>query len=34
MERAMSRNLSWDAAAQRYEQLYAQLVGVEDEAAA
>jgi starch synthase len=34
MERAMSRNFSWDAAAQRYEQLYHELVGVEDEAAA
>ncbi len=34
MERAMSRDFSWDAAAQRYEQLYAQLVGVEKEAAA
>ena len=34
MTRAMSLNFSWDVAAQRYEQLYRELVGVEDEAAA
>src|SRR5437667_705463 len=34
MKRAMSLNFSWDAAAQRYEQLYRELVGAEDEAAA
>jgi glycogen synthase len=30
----MSRNFSWEAAAERYEQLYHELVGVEGEAAA
>jgi len=30
----MSLNFSWDVAAQRYEQLYRELVGAEDEAAA
>ena len=34
MKRAMSLNFSWDVAAQRYEQLYRELVGTEDEAAA
>jgi starch synthase len=34
IERAMSRNFSWDAAAQRYEQLYAEIVGADDEKAA
>ena len=34
MTRAMSLNFSWDVAAQRYEQLYRELVGTEDEAAA
>jgi starch synthase len=34
MERAMSRNFSWDAAAQRYEQLYRELIEEEGEAAA
>jgi starch synthase len=34
MERAMSRNFSWEVAAQRYEQVYAELVRTEDEAAA
>ena len=34
MKRAMSLNFSWEAAAQRYEQLYRELVGKEDEAAA
>jgi starch synthase len=34
MERAMSRNFSWDAAAQRYEQLYHELIEEEGEAAA
>jgi starch synthase len=32
--RAMSRSFTWDAAAQRYEQIYADLVGTSDEAAA
>src|SRR5438105_5013431 len=34
MKRAMSRNFSWDAAAQRYEALYSELVGAPGEAAA
>jgi starch synthase len=34
MERAMSRDFSWDASAQRYEELYNELVGPADEAAA
>jgi starch synthase len=34
MERAMSRNFSWDMSAQRYEQLYSELVGPIAEAAA
>jgi starch synthase len=34
MERAMSRNFSWDVAAQRYEQLYLEIVGADDEKAA
>ena len=34
MQRAMSRDFSWKKAAERYEQLYAELVGVEEQAAA
>jgi starch synthase len=34
MARAMARNFSWDAAARRYEELYAELVGAGTEAAA
>jgi starch synthase len=34
MKRAMARNFSWDASAQRYEVLYRQLVGATDEVAA
>lgn len=34
MERGMSRNFSWDVSAQRYEQLYSELVGAANEAAA
>ena len=34
MKRAMARNFSWDASAQRYEALYRELVGATDEAAA
>jgi starch synthase len=34
VERAMARNFSWDKAAQRYEQVYAELVGETDEAVA
>jgi len=34
MKRAMARNFSWDAAAQRYEALYSELVGAPGEAAA
>jgi glycogen synthase len=30
MKRAMARNFSWDGAAQRYEALYAELVGAPD----
>jgi len=33
-ERAMARNFSWEASAQRYEELYAELVGASEEAAA
>jgi glycogen synthase len=34
MKRAMARNFSWDASAQRYEALYRELVGATEEAAA
>ena len=34
MQRAMSRDFSWKKAAERYEQLYAELVGAEEQAAA
>jgi len=34
MKRAMARNFSWDASAQRYEALYRELVGASGEAAA
>jgi starch synthase len=34
MERAMARNFSWDASAQRYEELYRELVGADKEVAA
>jgi starch synthase len=34
MKRAMARNFSWDASAQRYEALYRELVGKAEEAAA
>ena len=34
MKRAMARNFSWDASAQRYEALYGELVGAAGEAAA
>jgi starch synthase len=34
MKRAMARNFSWDASAQRYEALYSELVGAPDKAAA
>jgi starch synthase len=34
VRRAMSRDFSWEAAAQRYEQLYAELVGAGEKAAA
>src|SRR6202045_299827 len=34
MARAMSRGFSWDASAQRYEQVYAELVGSDEEVAA
>jgi starch synthase len=34
MKRAMARNFSWDASAQRYEALYAELLGAPDKAAA
>jgi starch synthase len=34
MKRAMARNFSWDASAQRYEGLYNELVGAADKAAA
>jgi starch synthase len=34
MERAMARNFSWDASAQRYEELYGELVGADKEVAA
>jgi starch synthase len=34
MKRAMARNFSWDASAQRYEVLYKELIGAADKAAA
>ena len=34
MKRAMARNFSWDASARRYEDLYRELIGVTEEAAA
>jgi len=34
MKRAMARNFSWDASAQRYEALYRELVGASGEATA
>ena len=34
MKRAMARNFSWDASAQRYDALYKELVGAADKAAA
>src|SRR5882762_1468964 len=34
VKRAMARNFSWDASAQRYEALYSELVGAPDKAAA
>jgi len=34
LERGMSRNFSWDVSAQRYEQLYSELIGAANEAAA
>src|SRR5580765_2893773 len=34
MKRAMARNFSWDASAERYEALYSELVGAPDKAAA
>jgi starch synthase len=34
MKRAMARNFSWDASAQRYEVLYKELIGVADKTAA
>ena len=34
MKRAMARNFSWDVSAQRYEELYKELVGTTDEVAA
>jgi starch synthase len=34
MARAMARNFSWDASARRYEELYSELVGTSEEAAA
>jgi starch synthase len=34
MKRAMARNFSWDASAQRYEALYSELVGAPDKAVA
>ena len=34
MKRAMARNFSWDASAQRYEELYKELVGTTGEMAA
>src|SRR3984893_9693862 len=34
MQRALARDFSWDASAQRYEQLYSELVDTADEAAA
>jgi glycogen synthase len=34
IKRAMARNFSWDASAQRYEALYREVVGETDSAAA
>jgi glycogen synthase len=34
MQRAMARDFSWETAARRYEELYAELVGASEEAAA
>ena len=34
IKRAMARNFSWETSAQRYEELYTELVGAKDEAAA
>jgi starch synthase len=34
MERAMSRDFSWEVSAQRYEEVYAEVVGADEEAAA
>jgi len=34
MRRAMSRDFSWEAAARRYEQLYQELAGATEQAAA
>ena len=34
MQRAMSRDFSWETAAQRYEQLYIELAGSGEQAAA
>ena len=34
MKRAMARNFSWGASAQRYEELYKKLVGTADQVAA
>jgi glycogen synthase len=34
MKRAMARDFSWQAAAQRYEQLYTELAGTSEQAAA
>src|SRR5215813_4041246 len=34
MKRAMTRNFSWDASAQRYEALYREILGIADQAAA
>jgi glycogen synthase len=34
MARAMARDFSWDVSARRYEQVYAELVGSDEEVAA
>jgi starch synthase len=34
IKRAMARDFSWDASARRYEELYRELVRVQDDAAA
>ena len=34
MKRAMARNFSWDASARRYEDLYREVIGATEEAAA